>query len=85
MAVDRSKFRTCQQTSFCRRHRLGKSRQLYDYSLVSDSVRILRDDDRDAFNIGDAIDGVTTNGAGGGLLSKFSRKLLPTLEDRRRF
>lgn len=76
MAVDRSKFRTCQQTSFCRRHRLGKSRQLYDYSLVYDSVRILRDDDRDAFNVGDANDGVTTTGAGEGLLSKFSRKLL---------
>lgn len=41
MAVDRTKFRTCQQTSFCRRHRHGKSKRLYDYKLVSESVQLL--------------------------------------------
>lgn len=38
MAVDRTKFRTCEQTSFCRRHRGDKSSRLYQYRLVKDSV-----------------------------------------------
>ena len=38
LAVDRSKFRTCQQTSFCRRHRNGHSARLYQYELVPDSI-----------------------------------------------
>ena len=33
-AVDRSKFRTCAQTSFCRRHRNGHSESLYKYKLT---------------------------------------------------
>lgn len=33
MAVDRSKFRTCSQTSFCRRHRNGRSKPAYQYKL----------------------------------------------------
>jgi alpha 1,3-glucosidase len=37
-AVDRSKFRTCQQTSFCRRHRGNHSSRLYEYKLIADSV-----------------------------------------------
>ena len=44
MAVDRSKFRTCKQTSFCRRHRQHadatphKSHVLYHYEVLPDSV-----------------------------------------------
>eukprot|EP00978_Attheya_sp_CCMP212_P020444 scaffold58527_cov50-Attheya_sp.AAC.1 len=41
MAVDRSKFRTCAQTSFCRRHRGGHSASLYHYRLDPDSVQLL--------------------------------------------
>ncbi|CAB9497954.1 Neutral alpha-glucosidase C (Fragment) [Seminavis robusta] len=37
-AVDRAKFRTCDQTSFCRRHRDDHSSRLYRYRLVKDSV-----------------------------------------------
>lgn len=37
-AVDRSKFRTCDQTSFCRRHREKASGTLYKYKLVKDSL-----------------------------------------------
>ena len=33
-AVDRTKFRTCAQTSFCRRHRNGHSESLYKYKLT---------------------------------------------------
>ena len=40
MAVDRSKFRTCQQTSFCRRHRHGHSASLYQYKLLKDTVHL---------------------------------------------
>lgn len=39
MAVDRSKFRTCQQTSFCRRHRSKHSASLYRYKLLAESVQ----------------------------------------------
>jgi len=39
MAVDRSKFRTCAQTSFCRRHRGGHSKGLYQYKLVKDTIQ----------------------------------------------
>eukprot|EP00531_Pseudo-nitzschia_arenysensis_P000619 CAMPEP_0116152546 /NCGR_PEP_ID=MMETSP0329-20121206/20731_1 /TAXON_ID=697910 /ORGANISM="Pseudo-nitzschia arenysensis, Strain B593" /LENGTH=1061 /DNA_ID=CAMNT_0003649319 /DNA_START=135 /DNA_END=3317 /DNA_ORIENTATION=- len=38
MAVDQSKFRTCQQTSFCRRHRGQHSASLYQYKVDEDSV-----------------------------------------------
>ncbi len=38
MAVDRSKFRTCTQTSFCRRHRNGKSQILYQYTIDPKSI-----------------------------------------------
>ena len=38
MAVDRSKFRTCSQTSFCRRHRENHSSRLYQYRLDPQSV-----------------------------------------------
>ena len=39
MAVDRSKFRTCSQTSFCRRHRENHSSRLYQYKLDPTSVK----------------------------------------------
>lgn len=38
MAVDQSKFRTCDQTSFCRRHRGRHSERLYNYKIDVDSV-----------------------------------------------
>lgn len=39
MAVDQSKFRTCQQTAFCKHHRLGSSKSLYQYQIVEESVK----------------------------------------------
>ena len=39
MAVDRSKFRTCSQTSFCRRHRQGRSKAIYKYNLDPTSIQ----------------------------------------------
>jgi mannosyl-oligosaccharide alpha-1,3-glucosidase len=38
LAVDRSKFRTCDQTSFCRRHRAKASGSLYRYKLLPESL-----------------------------------------------
>lgn len=57
MAVDRSKFRTCEQTSFCRRHRHGRSRALYDYKILPESVRIVHQvgDEADNDSRGDGI------------------------------
>ena len=47
MAVDRAKFRTCAQTSFCRRHRGGHSAGLYQYKLKKDSIQFqIPDDDK---------------------------------------
>lgn len=71
MAVDRSKFRTCQQTSFCRRHRHGKSKALYDYRVVGESVGMHREN-----TAADTPDNADTAASGGGILSKFSRKLM---------
>jgi len=45
MAVDRSKFRTCDQTSFCRRHRSGRSQSIYQYRVLPDTIQILQNDD----------------------------------------
>ena len=39
MNPDRSKFRTCDQTSFCRRHRNGKSKQGFEYRLDPASIK----------------------------------------------
>ena len=36
--MDRSKFRTCEKTSFCRRHRGNASGRLYNYRLQKDSI-----------------------------------------------
>ncbi|OEU20574.1 hypothetical protein FRACYDRAFT_181034, partial [Fragilariopsis cylindrus CCMP1102] len=38
-AVDQSKFRTCESTSFCRRHRGQHSESLYQYQIDIDSVK----------------------------------------------
>ncbi|KAL7537615.1 hypothetical protein ACHAXR_007963, partial [Thalassiosira sp. AJA248-18] len=93
MAVDRSKFRTCSQTSFCRRHRHGKSKRLYDYKLLGESVTMPNrggvGDDGAAASIGGGGDGGAgaagvvseDKSSGGGLLSKFSRKLMGGRDD----
>jgi mannosyl-oligosaccharide alpha-1,3-glucosidase len=38
MAVDRSKFRTCEQTSFCRRHRHNQHGRLFEYKLLPETM-----------------------------------------------
>jgi len=51
MAVDQSKFRTCEQTSFCRRHRGQHSARLYQYRIEEDSVIFhLPNENVDAFD-----------------------------------
>lgn len=45
MAVDRSKFRTCQQTSFCRRHRLNRSYPAFDYKILPQSIQLHTESD----------------------------------------
>jgi alpha 1,3-glucosidase len=65
MAVDHSKFRTCHQTSFCRRHRHGKSKSLYEYKLLPETVVF------DPSGIASVAASETTKG----LLSSWSRKL----------
>ena len=71
MAVDRSKFRTCEQASFCRRHRHGRSRRLYDYSVVPGSVEAVVGPHPG----GAGEDPPRAGGAGGGMLTKFGRRL----------
>jgi hypothetical protein len=51
MAVDQSKFRTCEQTSFCRRHRAQHSATLYQYQVDEESVTFhLPNENRDGMN-----------------------------------
>jgi len=47
MAVDQSKFRTCEQTSFCRRHRGQHSASLYQYRIDQDSVKFHLPNEKD--------------------------------------
>ncbi|KAL7547957.1 hypothetical protein ACHAWF_011228 [Thalassiosira exigua] len=83
MAVDRSKFRTCHQTSFCRRHRHGRSAGLYEYKIEPGTVRFAPGGSAppvDAAGEGEGEGGGEGRGGGGGgggggLLSKFSRML----------
>ena len=48
MAVDRSKFRTCQQTSFCRRQRHYTGDGPYEYVLLPDSIQIHQEEESKA-------------------------------------
>lgn len=56
MAVDQSKFRKCEQTSFCRRHRGQHSASLYEYRVDENSVSFHlpneNKDDSDEKNVG---------------------------------
>lgn len=89
MAVDRSKFRTCQQTSFCRRHRHGRSKKLYDFRLDGSSVMVHPVEKKkkkkkkvvDKSVVAGGVTASTTKGgadssSSGGLLSKFSRRIM---------
>lgn len=69
MAVDHSKFRTCHQTSFCRRHRHGNSKQLYDYKLLPDSVVFHPD-------ASSTKEGPSETEKEGGILSSISRRIM---------
>ena len=42
--MDRSKFRTCEKTSFCRRHRHERSKPAFDYRLLPESIHFHRKD-----------------------------------------
>jgi len=48
MAVDRSKFRTCEQTSFCKRHRSSKSKPAFEYAIIPQSIHIHVDSNVDS-------------------------------------
>ena len=45
LAVDRSKFRTCQQTGFCRRQRHFTGGGPYEYVLLPESIQVHEDKD----------------------------------------
>ena len=73
MAVDRTKFRTCAQTSFCRRHRTNKSAVLYNYKVLPGSVHFHLPEEP----IQPPPQEAATAGAGtGDFWSKFSQRIL---------
>ena len=73
MAVDRTKFRTCAQTSFCRRHRTNKSAVLYNYKVLPGSVHFHLPEEP----IHTPPQEAATAGAGtGDFWSKFSQRIL---------
>ena len=45
MAVDRTKFRTCSNTSFCRRNRNGRNQPMYSYRILPNSLMIHKNHD----------------------------------------
>eukprot|EP00532_Pseudo-nitzschia_australis_P006927 CAMPEP_0168165410 /NCGR_PEP_ID=MMETSP0139_2-20121125/1474_1 /TAXON_ID=44445 /ORGANISM="Pseudo-nitzschia australis, Strain 10249 10 AB" /LENGTH=1079 /DNA_ID=CAMNT_0008082529 /DNA_START=8 /DNA_END=3244 /DNA_ORIENTATION=+ len=61
MSVDQSKFRTCDQTSFCRRHREQHSASLYQYRVDQDSVHFhLPNENKDGVgDLNDEFEGVS--------------------------
>lgn len=86
MAVDRSKFRTCHQSSFCRRHRHGKSKSLYDYKLDAGSVvfhdwKSGNEKEPSGAGGGAGASGHDGSSSRGGLLSSLSRRLMGHLGD----
>lgn len=91
MAVDQSKFRTCEQTSFCRRHRGQHSEKLYQYRIDEDSVKfhLPKEDDQDSDN--DILDQDIKNGekhepgnTGTGLWKSLQNRLLGGSSDEER-
>ena len=60
MAVDRSKFRTCSTTSFCRRHRHGRSKPAFKYQLDPASIQFHPINDNDNDKDKDNVSGTTT-------------------------
>lgn len=66
LAVDRSKFRTCAQTSFCRRHR--NTQEPATYRLIDLQVHDTTDEEPSE---------ESKNSAGGGVWSSLKQRLLP--------
>lgn len=77
MAVDRSKFRTCDQTSFCRRHRYGAHKDLFHYKLLKDTVHFVHNSTKKTNDavVKDDHEDEHPNG-GGGVWQSLSRSLL---------
>ena len=59
MAVDRSKFRTCEQTSFCKRHRSSRSKPAFEYAIIPQSIHIHVDSN--VVSTADAADTIDTD------------------------
>ena len=76
MAVDRSKFRTCQQTSFCRRHRNGHSGALYRYRLLPGTVELHIPTPEEKAAAAAAAEEAKKQEGGGGVWKSFQRRLL---------
>jgi len=80
MGVDRTKFRTCEQTSFCRRHRQGAHHSLFRYKLLKETVHFHYDpaeerkegeDDKQEVE-----DPKQFGGGGGGIWKSIQRRLI---------
>ena len=71
LAVDRSKFRTCDKTSFCRRHRNNHQQELYKYKVVRDSVEFHIPDKKDV-----EVDKEEKGGGGSFLWKSVQQRLL---------
>jgi alpha 1,3-glucosidase len=82
LAVDQSKFRTCEQTSFCRRHRGKHSQSLYQYKIVTDSVHFhLPSEDETTKNSNARIDPQATDDGRAGLWKSLQDRILGGISD----
>ena len=75
MAVDRSKFRTCQQTSFCRRQRHFTGQGPYEYVLVPESIHIHREE-KDGTGGEEAAHNKKEEKKSGGVWNSLSQRIL---------
>jgi mannosyl-oligosaccharide alpha-1,3-glucosidase len=84
-AVDRSKFRTCDQTSFCRRHREKASASLYKYKLIKESVHFHlpseggKESEVEESSLWKSLSSRILGGKGGDKLDPYVRGAPPTL------
>ena len=76
VAVDQRKFRTCSQTSFCRRHRERHSAALYQYKLEASTVKFHIPSDYIQQEDDGKVVPVETQAAGGSLWGSLQQRVL---------
>ena len=81
LAVDHKKFRNCDKTSFCRRHRDGHLAILYNYRLDKDSVHFRLPPSKDQGEEDNNKKDESKKGNNGGIWKSLSNRILGSSQD----